>query len=234
MRLQEARYLADSMAALGATKLSPCVNIGSSTRAFREIRKPHIAGEFFAPLEREGLRFVHADMKLGDGIDIAGDLLNGKVQDRIRDVGARSILLTNVLEHVVDPGQLARICLSFVADGGYIVVSVPRSYPYHSDPIDTGYRPLPVEIAELFPGTVLRISMVLEAGSALDDWRAKGALTRYAARRFVRLCMPFYKPRVWLHHAHELFWLWRPYLISVAILQKSDQRGSPDWRASGV
>ena len=64
----------------------------------------------------------------------------------------RALLCCNVLEHVRDPGEFARRCGTLVMSGGVLAVTVPRSYPHHSDPIDTLYRPTPEEAAALFPG----------------------------------------------------------------------------------
>jgi hypothetical protein len=39
---------------LGQRAVSPLLNLGSSTRAFREVAKPHIHDELFGPLKRPG------------------------------------------------------------------------------------------------------------------------------------------------------------------------------------
>ena len=226
MRPQEATYISEELRKLDPSVLSPCLNLGSSTLDFRVTRKPHIQRNLIAPLERHGIAFVHVDMKEGDGIDIAGDLFEAKTQDRIRGARPRSLFLTNVLEHVprLTRDSLAQLCVSLIPPGGYIVVSVPRSYPYHADPIDTMFRPDPTAIAALFPTTTMVASAVLPAGTALDDWRAKGPLGMTILRRGAGLLLfPFYRPRTWMHHFHELFWLTRPFRVSVAILQRSSQ-----------
>src|SRR5207248_596461 len=105
MRLEEATYIARQMSQIGAGTLSPCLNVGSSTQLFREESKPHITRELIAPLESEGFTFVHSDIKCGEGVDIAGDLFDPSVQEAVRSVGARSVLLTNVLEHVRERRQ---------------------------------------------------------------------------------------------------------------------------------
>ena len=45
--------------------VSPLLNLGSSTRAFREIAKPHIERELFAPLAAAGIAVFHSDLKAG-------------------------------------------------------------------------------------------------------------------------------------------------------------------------
>ena len=64
-------------------------------------------------------------------------------------MGAKCVLCCNILEHVADREAFARVCDQILSPGGTIVVSVPQSYPLHMDPIDTYYRPMPAEIAQL-------------------------------------------------------------------------------------
>lgn len=221
MRIEEAAYLAALLKTYPAAELSPCLNIGSSTREFREVMKPHIARDFIHPLEQHGIRFIHADMKPGDGIDLCGDLFDPTLQAQLRAQGVRSLLLNNVLEHVRDRPSLAGLCLALVPTGGLLVVSVPYSYPYHADPIDTLYRPSPEQIAALFPGTVLLQSGIIEAGNASTDLFPEGSNKPVKALRYAaRLLTPFHKPAAWLNLAHRLFWLTRPYKVSVALLRK--------------
>lgn len=221
MRVEEAIYLADLLKAFSAEELSPCLNVGSSTRAFREVIKPHISRDFIQPLERHGVRFIHADMKPGDGIDICGNLFDADIQKRLAELGVRSLLLNNVLEHVTDRESLARLCVSLVPVGSLLVVTVPYSYPYHADPIDTLYRPSPEQIAALFVGTELVSSGIVSAGSAREDLFPSGSsIAGKSLRHLARLLTPFYKPKAWLTHAHRLIWLFKPYRISIAILRR--------------
>ena len=88
-----------------------------------------------------------------------------------------ALLCCNVLEHVRDPGEFARRCAMLVRPGGVIVVTVPRSYPHHADPIDTLYRPTPEEAAALFPRTA-RLSPPRSSMSGLSVPRRGAAGAR--------------------------------------------------------
>ena len=110
----------------------------------------------FAPLQRRGVEIVHLDCRDGDGIDICADLLDAEGYARAAARRYRALLCCNILEHVRDPGEFAWRCVELVMPGGIIVVTVPRSYPRHGDPIDTLYRPTPEEAAALFPATSTR------------------------------------------------------------------------------
>ena len=55
----------------------------------------------------------------------------------MKRAGFRCVLLSNLLEHVQDREKLASSCEEIVGTGGLILATVPSSYPYHADPIDT-------------------------------------------------------------------------------------------------
>ena len=57
--------------------------------------------------------------------------------------------MTNLLEHVTDARQLATNVQGVLSRGSWLVVSVPNSYPYHPDPIDTMFRPTVAELTEM-------------------------------------------------------------------------------------
>ena len=86
------------------------------------------------------------------GVDIIADLSDAGDVRRLSALGPKSLLCCNLLEHVLEPGRLARHCLDLLPEGGLLFVTVPFSYPYHRDPIDTMYRPSPAELEELFAG----------------------------------------------------------------------------------
>ena len=89
-------------------------------------------------------------MRALPGVDAQADLADPDDVRRLRALRPRALLCCNLLEHVIEPDRLARHCLDLVAAGGLLFVTVPLSYPYHRDSIDTMYRPIPAELAELF------------------------------------------------------------------------------------
>ena len=125
--------------------ISPLLNLGSSTRHFRETTQPHIERELFGPLREAGVKVVHCDLKKDVGVDVAGDILESEVMRRLKTRGFKCILLSNLLEHVRDRAAVALACEEIVGPGGFILATVPSSYPYHADPIDTYYRPIAVK-----------------------------------------------------------------------------------------
>jgi hypothetical protein len=162
----EARWIRCALEELPADRLFPLLNVGSQDEAFRTRGQPWIDAEVFAPLRGRGGKVIHLDLAAGDGVDVAGDLLDPSVRRRLGDT--RSVLCANVLEHVPDRGRFAAALEEIVSPGGYLIVTCPRRFPYHADPIDTLFRPDPAELAGLFPSLRLQTSAVV--GSAMLDY----------------------------------------------------------------
>ncbi len=176
----EASWLGRHLDSIASDRLFPLLNVGSSTAQLREHDQPWIDGSIFAPMRRRGGRVIHLDMKPDAGVDLVGDLDDPAFFDSLRGMGVRSVLCSNVLEHVRDPGALARKLVDLVPVGGVITISVPRGFPYHPDPIDTGFRPDVPTVAALFPNTRLLDGAEVECGTVFSLLR--GNVTRLALK----------------------------------------------------
>lgn len=219
MRHDEARQLFAILKDLPLETISPCLNLGSQTRHYREKHKPHIHENLFRPLEQKGVKLLHADLQSGDGIDVSGDFMDAEVQQKLLAFNPRLVLCNNMFEHVKDRAELARVLMRLAGDG-YLLLSVPHSYPYHPDPIDTRYRPTPEQLAELFPGYDIEHASVVISDTFLADQRRRGKNPiKTLARMAVRLMMPFHKPKYWLSNLHRLTWLKRPYKVTLLMLK---------------
>jgi hypothetical protein len=97
--------------------ISPLLNLGSSTRDFREAIQPHIERELFAPLREAGVKVVHCDLKEDEGVDFAGDIMEPEVIGRLKGMQFKCILLSNLLEHVRDREAVAVACEEIVGPG---------------------------------------------------------------------------------------------------------------------
>lgn len=215
----EARWICAAIQHLNLQPGAMCLNIGSSTSAFREVQQPHISREMIEPLTKGGLRFVHCDMKMDDGVDIVADVMSAEGLRSLQAQGASLFLASNLLEHLEDRKAFCAQLNQILPRGGYAVVSVPYSFPLHRDPIDTLFRPSPAEIAALFPGSRMIDSAIVEDGSFLQDIRQRPRPVLSLAKHLLQCLMPFYRPRKWQERVHALLWLWRPYAVSIAVLQ---------------
>lgn len=196
------------------------LNLGSGSQRFREISKPYIHAEIFRPLISAGASVVHSDQRSGPGVDVSGDIFDPRVQAELRALRPDLVLACNIMEHL--EGRLREgfpgVLDSILPSRGVLVITVPYSYPYHADPIDTLYRPNPAQIAALLPAYEVVQSTVIRSGSYGDEFVAGGPLRM--TRKVLRMLFPFVRPKRWFSHAHRMMWLFRPYLISAVMLRK--------------
>lgn len=212
MRPEEANVIAEWVSGLKLPRGAVCLNIGSSTGEFRRTMQPHV-GALFDRLEAQGLRVVHCDMKAAPGVDEVGDVFDPAFQERMRRYDADLLLCSNLLEHLTDPAAFASACGSLVKPGGYGLFTVPFSYPYHPDPIDTMFRPSPAELVKLLPGWQIAEGEIIEAGR----YDARGLpLIKHLAR----VALPFYRPKSWRPLAHKLLWLFKPFRQTMLLARK--------------
>jgi hypothetical protein len=214
----EARWLRAALDRLAPARLSPLLNLGSSSAAFRETTQPWTEQQLFRPLRARGIDVVHVDMREAEGIDVRADLTDPADLPRLRVLGAQALLCCNLLEHVTLPDRLARHCLEILPSGGLAFVTVPFSYPYHRDPIDTMYRPSPSELGARFAGARLLDAAIIGAGmSYRDDIRRRPwILLRHAAR----FPAPFVSLEKWKRSMAKLYWLAAEYRITCAVFEK--------------
>lgn len=199
--------------------VSPLLNLGSSTREFRESAKPHIGIELFAPLAAAGVIVVHSDLKQADGVDLAGDVLDPAMLRRLKAHAFKCVLVANLLEHVRDPAAVAAACEDIVGPGGLILATVPSSFPYHADPIDTGFRPSPAELAALFGRSTPLLREELSGRSYGEDLEARGStlLAELGRTLLAALLAPF-RPKSFAARIDRWRWYRRPYRVSIALL----------------
>ncbi len=184
MLTKEAAWLKQELAWLPDESLDPLLSVGSGTTDAREVLQPWIADLVLEPLERRGVRVIHHEYAEGPGVDVAGDLGDPAVAERLRGLGARSVLCCNVLEHLADRSPVTSLLESLVTPGGYLIVSVPRRFPFHPDPIDTMYRPSVAELASEFPRLQLERGEEVECGTLLSYLRSSGSLRRSLTNGF--------------------------------------------------
>jgi hypothetical protein len=217
MHEPEARWLATRLREIPATDLSPMLNVGSSTKHFREVKQPWIDGELFAPLVAAGCRVIHLDMKMDEGVELCGDLMDPAIFKTLRSLGVRSAFCSNVLEHVTDAARLASRLEELVPVGGYLVVTVPHQFPYHPDPIDTLFRPDVETLHALFPRTRLLAGEIVDCGTI---WESMGRSWTQLLARLVWVPLFFVRHRGWIGNLQKLRGLRSRATATCAILQR--------------
>ena len=151
MFTEESIWIVDLLESLNFFSGCKVLDIGSSTTEFRNITQPHIENNVFKPLRNRGCEIFHVDKKNGDGIDIVYNISDPEMDTPSTLAGAFDLVLCcNLLEHVSDVRETARRVTCFVKRKGYILVTVPKYYRRHPDPIDTMFRPSPKELKKIF------------------------------------------------------------------------------------
>jgi SAM-dependent methyltransferase len=218
MRIEEAAWIGERLAKLN---IGTVLELGSSTRDFRTKTHPHHDQLIHAPLRAKNVRIILSDLQPDVDIEIAGDIYSDTVRGKLRQVNADAVLCCNMFEHVVDRARLARICDEVLRPGGYLIVSVPFSYPYHTDPIDTYFRPSPEDIAAMFPGYTLIDSAIVPSRTFGQELAANSEfLPKDLLRSAYRLCKVWLPRSQYVEMNHRLLWLFKPYRISCVVLRR--------------
>jgi hypothetical protein len=215
----DAEWLGKALARLATDDLSPILNLGASTRHYREVEQPHIAELVFRPLAARGIKVVHADIKAGDGIDIAGDIFDDADLARLKAVRPRAVICGHMVEHVRDPIELSRRLLALLPERGLFFVTAPSSYHEHNDPIDTMFRPSPDALAALFAGQDIIEKSELTGETYWAQVARRPVIL--PLRHVVRFFVPFIGWREWQRSMRKLYWLTHHYKVSAIIGRKT-------------
>lgn len=155
------------------------LDVGSSTKEFRTRIQPYIDENVFKPLRGKNINITYLDRKSGDVVDLVYDL--EKVQ--AVDIGKQFdlVICCNLLEHVRKPRELASLLIDLISKNGFLLITVPRAYRHHADPIDTMFRPSVKELLPMFPG----LKVIREAVVRVRD------KDKYRITEFIRYIVPF-------------------------------------------
>jgi len=196
----------------------PLLNVGSSTEEFRKVTQPEIHRNVFLPLEKEEKKVFHADIKDADGVDLVGDLNDESFREELKSLSIKSVLCSNLLEHLAKPEIICNSILEVLPSGGKLIVTLPYQFPYHKDPIDTMLRPSVEEVHNMFPGTNCIDSEIVKS---TDDYiSALKANKKYHLIMIARWSMPFYKYSEWKYMIKDYFNRKKKYSATCILLQK--------------
>jgi SAM-dependent methyltransferase len=193
------------------------LNVGSSTAEFRERRQSFIDEKIFRPLARRGIPVVHSDIKEADGVDIVADIMNDDDLERLRSLNAKTVLCSNMLEHVPSAPMMAERLACLLPPGGVLLVTVPNSYPYHPDPIDTLLRPDANELGKLFGQLMMIHGSIVNGPTESEELIRNPSLV---PRRIARTLLPFPRFGIWLSTLDRWRWLFSHYRATCVVLWK--------------
>lgn len=215
---EEARWLADIIYSLQPNSVFPILNIGSSSKKFRELEQPWIDELLFKPARQNGYSVINVDMKYDIGVDLVGDLCDPVFLQKLSEINIKSVLCSNLLEHVTNREEICQIISSIIPNGGYVFITVPYQYPYHRDPIDTMFRPNIEELSNLFPDFKIVKGEIVTGGYLVQSTTTAPVI--YALAMFIRLIVPIYQPLRWFDSLRYALWLFRDISVSCVLLEK--------------
>ena len=191
------------------------LNVGSSTKFFREVSQPHINLNVLKTLKKFKIKVFNLDLKKDVDIEFVGDILSDSFFKKIKKNKFSSILCSNILEHVEDPIEFSRRLMKLVKPGGLIFITAPTIYPIHYDPIDNKFRPSINELNKIFNKSKIINSTCLNVESI---YKSKSMF--FFIKLFFRLLIPFYKYKGWLTSLNMAKWLFKDRYINCVVLKK--------------
>lgn len=214
---QEASWIAEKLANCDVSEVSPIIMLGSRYDLYGPKGQSFIYQRIILPCEKRGIKFIHSDLEDGEGVDVAGDIFEDDTLSRLKELQARTIICANVLEHVSNPEKFASRCMEVIGSGGFAVVTVPYSFPYHPAPIDTQFRPDCDQIIKLLEGTEILASEQINCGSFSHQLiKSPLRLLKHVAQML--LFVPNYRRSLSAFHRNA--WLFKSYIVSCVFAKK--------------
>ena len=220
MLIEESMWLGKQLGSVESKKLSPILDLGSSTEVFRKTHQPWVGKSIYDPLEEREIVVKHLDLKPMPGVDIVGDLTDATFIQELRTRTFSSVLCANLLEHVKEPERIARALVEILPHGGYLFVSCPFRFPYHPDPIDTRFRPDVGELSNLFPSTKIVTGEIVTCSTYFNHLYPLEPRGKALLKHMIRLCLPFYGPAAWALKVLHLPWLFRRVSATCLVLKR--------------
>jgi hypothetical protein len=219
--VNESAWIEQALGEFNVETITPLINLGSATESYRTEVQPHIQNHVIMPLHEREVQVIHADLLAGDGVDVVGSIYDGAVFETLLEQKPNAVLCSNVFEHVSDRELLAERLTSLLPEGGILIVSVPYSFPYHPDPIDTYFRPDLDDLRSLFPAFELLQGDIIDCGTLIGRYRDS---VKFMMCHIVGSTIPVPLGR-WMRNLHHWLWLTRPYKVSCAVFRKRTNDG---------
>ncbi len=220
MFVEESVWISNSLQKLEVKNITPLLNIGSSTAHFREVEQAFINDNIFKRIIAKGVKVVHTDLQEDQGVDLVGDLVDTKFINTLKELKFNSIICSNLFEHLEEATRIkiCKVLNEILEKNGYLVLTVPHTYPYHEDPIDTWYRPNLKELAYCFPTFEIIEQSIVESNlSYFDELKIR---PKNLVISILKIFMPFYKYKQWLNDVKYFPNWFRKYKVSCIILKK--------------
>lgn len=199
-----------------------CLNLGSSTREYRESQKPYINELLVKPLSRLG-SIANVYAKADDGVDEVGDFCDPSFVDRLTQARYDLILCNNLLTHVTCRSTIFKIIDRCLAEDGHAIVSAPSLYPYCADPYDAKYRPSVTDLGGALPGLSLTARTMLRS----DETHMKRLLrnVRLSAGLAFNVLVPVAGWERWRNVISDLPHVFKRFQTTCVVLHRAPSPG---------
>jgi len=164
------------------------LNIGSSTKHFIETEQPYIKQNLFDELSAKKCSVKNIDIKNAEGVDLVGDVTDPDFINTLKGLNPTAIICSNLLEHLENRKSFCDALVKIMNPETLLIVSVPFSFPYHEDPIDTLYRPDIKELQNAFPSLKLVEGKIVDCGSYFN-YSAKHQSIISQFINFIKICI---------------------------------------------
>ena len=149
MLREESIWIKKVLEETDTSSVNEVLDVGSSTRQFRTQTQAYIDENVFRPLRERNISISYLDKKNSEGVDYVYDIENMSVEKITRKFDL--VICCSLLEHVQNPNQLCGLLIDLLKEQGFLLITVPRSYRHHPDPIDTMFRPSMEKLISMFP-----------------------------------------------------------------------------------
>lgn len=212
MRFEEAKFIGRH---LQKVNFNSCVNLGAGNLPSLRKKKPWIDEHIFLPLREKGVQITHCDFVSFPEIDLVVDLTNDSSLRQFEKMnGPKCFLLCNILEHIETKSRMEILNNIFhnMCPGDFLLISVPYRYPFHADPIDSGFRPSAAELSSIID---LRytIAVEIECGSFWGDLQKMSVAKR--VRKLLKPMWPFQRLAKYRENIERLGYLCKKYRVTV-------------------
>jgi hypothetical protein len=140
MLIKEAKKINEYIETFLRDKKGIAINIGSSTSEFVDISQPYIRSLVLNPLSLN-FKVLNIDVKNQEGVDLVADFTTSEGQKAIANLKGNLYLISNLLEHIPDYNLGIESINNLLNSNDVLILSGPKSFPYHPDPIDNMFRP---------------------------------------------------------------------------------------------
>lgn len=130
-----------------AETLSPSLTWVPSLE-FRQETQPFINELVFDPVSARS-SILHVDMQEDPGVDLQLDITSPDAERALLEMNPDVVIASNILEHGEDLNAGVQLIRTLGLAGSLIIVTGPRHFPLHADPIDNGFRPTRTSLERL-------------------------------------------------------------------------------------